>query len=263
MHLAADPRNPLKSRNIYPRNDEAGEPCSAKCKRETEGRSDLPEKSERRRHRQWRVAIPYERFVAGLGLPRLPFSRSLCCQGAILRREASLKIEADICGLVRPNDCACRQQPAGDDMVARTAYRFDSHKFARCIAERGERAFPDRTAHHHLVDISGKPRDLQLTFSLVAPEPRHGIVSTQAPIRRPARNFAWSTESETASIRIGARYRRLANMAQSPIAETLGSHGVVASEIQQGSHSAGSQRSANRLKLSLVCEETGQSHQVM
>jgi hypothetical protein len=40
MHLAADPRNPLKSRNIYPRNDEAGDLCSAKCNRETEGRSE-------------------------------------------------------------------------------------------------------------------------------------------------------------------------------------------------------------------------------
>jgi hypothetical protein len=45
MHLAENPRNPLKSRNIYPGNDEVGDLCSAKCNRETEGRSDHPEKT--------------------------------------------------------------------------------------------------------------------------------------------------------------------------------------------------------------------------
>jgi len=30
MHLAADPRNPPKSRNIYPGNDEAGDPLLGK-----------------------------------------------------------------------------------------------------------------------------------------------------------------------------------------------------------------------------------------
>ena len=72
--------------------------------------------------------MPDEQFVAGLNYQGLPFSRSPRCQGAMLRSEASLKIDADICSLVRPNDCACGQQPAGDYMVARTAYRFDSHE---------------------------------------------------------------------------------------------------------------------------------------
>jgi len=73
MHLAADPRNPPKSRNIYPGNDEAGDPLLGKNASARPKAAPISRKNEHRRqrpHRPGRIAIPYERFVAGLSLPR-------------------------------------------------------------------------------------------------------------------------------------------------------------------------------------------------
>jgi site-specific DNA recombinase len=61
MYLAADPRNPLKSRNIYPRNDEAGDLCFSKNARARPKAALLsPEKRVHRRpaavaHRAYRT----------------------------------------------------------------------------------------------------------------------------------------------------------------------------------------------------------------